>query len=165
MIEGAFLPGLAPAQSREGRCGGTSGERLWESNWLGWFDCLGIGGVEWSYGENLARVQLRPVSGSWRRDKSSCPHESMEERGLHSVDWRWPRPNPLLKRRRAGVRAGLPTGPAHATGGGAPSRRKRHLRRNRCAEAVEVAAWLYTGRADTGSLLRAGGRASTPGVR
>ncbi len=44
MIEGAFLPRhmTCPGSAGKAVWWGTSGERLWESNWLGWFDCLGI---------------------------------------------------------------------------------------------------------------------------
>lgn len=44
MIEGAFLPRhmLCPGSAGRAVWWGTSGERLWDANGLGWFDCLGI---------------------------------------------------------------------------------------------------------------------------
>ena len=93
MIEGAFLPRHMTCPQSAGRAvwWGTSGERLWESNWLGWFDCLGIrerGMVV--HGENLRRefpapTRERLVAEGIKSVGTARKHGRAG--GLHSIDW------------------------------------------------------------------------------
>lgn len=93
MIEGAFLPRHMTCPQSVGRSvwWGTSGERLWESNWLGWFDCLGIrerGMV--IHGEDLRREFPAPTREQLVAEGTKFVGTVRRHgRGgeLHSIDW------------------------------------------------------------------------------
>lgn len=93
MIEGAFLPRhmICPGSTGRAVWWGTSGERLWESNWLGWFDCLGIRerGVV-IHGEDLRREFPVPTREQLVVEGTRFIVTARKYgRGgeLHSVDW------------------------------------------------------------------------------
>lgn len=107
MIEGAFLPRHMTCPQSAGRVvwWGTSGERLWESSWLGWFDCLGIRkrGVV-IHGEDL-RCEFPTPTREQLAAEAARFVATVRRHGrggeLHSVDWRahlqkgaWLRRNP-----------------------------------------------------------------------
>jgi hypothetical protein len=93
MIEGAFLPRHMTCPQSVGRSvwWGTSGERMWESNWLGWFDCLGIrerGMV--IHGEDLRREFPAPTREQLVAEGTKFVGTVRRHgRGgeLHSIDW------------------------------------------------------------------------------
>ena len=93
MIEGAFLPRHMTCPASAGRAvwWGTSGERLWETNLLGWFDSLGIrerGMV--IHGEDLRCEFLAPAREQLAAQADRFVGTARRHgRGgeLHSVDW------------------------------------------------------------------------------
>ena len=155
MIEGAFLPRHMTCPKSAGRAvwWGTSGERLWDSNWLGWFDCLGIRerGVV-IHGEDLrcefptpAREQLAAEAA--RYVGTARRHGRGGE--LHSVDWLltaarmlyWLKEGELASKSHAADWAY-----ANATGDWrAQLQKAAWLRRNpNQAQSGDVIAWLGT---------------------
>ncbi len=93
MLEGAFLPRhmLDPAQPGSAFWWGTTGERLWEENRLGWLVLKVIrerGRVV--HGQDI-RPEIPPASRESVLEeirsfcRSACEHSS--NGGLHSIDW------------------------------------------------------------------------------
>ncbi len=93
MVEGAFLPRkmLDPAVPGRAFWWGTSGERPWDRNKLGWFVCKQIrerGVVVW--GEDVRRAFADPKPEDLLSDVLvSCEQALTHGEGgsLHSVDW------------------------------------------------------------------------------
>jgi Aminoglycoside adenylyltransferase, C-terminal domain len=93
MVEGAFLPRRMLDPSVPGRAlwWGTSGERSWDENKLGWFVCKLIrdrGIVLW--GEDIRREVPEPAHEDLLNDLlASCEDARVHGQGgsLHSIDW------------------------------------------------------------------------------
>ncbi len=93
MLEGAFLPQsmLCPADSGTALWWGTSGERVWHRNELGWFDLYHIRehGIR-VYGDDI-RIKIPAASRADLLSDARKVCQAMRQHGrggnLHSIDW------------------------------------------------------------------------------